>query len=220
MRHARSLSFLLLATLLHAAPAPAPTADLLRMARSDYETSHFDSARARLDACDHAQGPSAESLDLRGAIALEQGQLDRAEQNFATAHKLAPELFAPRLHTGDALLRAKKYEEARAVYTRLAGETNILISNERLRYSLLVVALAQHHAADAKSALENIKFPTETPAYYFAQAAMAFSQGDTADARKWIATARQIFDPKLLAWFARPLYDLGWLRDKPAPPAL
>jgi hypothetical protein len=70
-------------------------------------------------------------------------------------------------------------------------------------------------AAAAKSALENIKFPTESPSYYFAQAAWEFAHGNERSAKKWIATAREIFEPQLLAWFARPLYELGWLKEKP-----
>ena len=33
-----------------------------------------------------------------------------------------------------------------------------------------------------------------------------------------MATAGEIFDPQSLAWFARPLYDFGWVKEKPAPP--
>ena len=74
--------------------------------------------------------------------------------------------------------------------------------------------------ARARRGLENIKFPTETPAYYFAHAAAEFAQGHERPAQKWIATARQIFRPELFPWFARPLYDLGWLEDKPSPPTI
>ena len=98
-------------------------------------------------------------------------------------------------------------------------DTNILISNERLRYALLVIALARHEAAAARSALENIKFPTESPSYYFAQGRVGIWARQRS-AKKWIATASEIFEPQLLAWFARPLYELGWLKDKPPPATL
>ncbi|MEO6872514.1 MAG: hypothetical protein ABI233_09885 [Chthoniobacterales bacterium] len=220
MRIAVGCYFLLLATALGARPEPAALANLLETAKSDYETGHFDSALAKLDKRDKARGPSAESLDLRGQIALEQGKLDLAAKGFDEAHKLAPQVFAPRLHAADVLLRAKKYDDAGQVYRRLVSETNILISNERVRYGLLITALAQHKTEAAKRTLANSNFPTETPAYYFAQAAMELSQGHASAAQKWMATARQIFDPKLFPWFARPLYDLGWLKDKLAPPAI
>ena len=32
---------------------------------------------------------------------------------------------------------------------------------------------------------------------------------------KWMKTAEKIFDEKQTAWFARPLYDFGWIKTKP-----
>jgi len=220
MRAAFALIFLIATSALAAPPENAFTADLLDAAKADYATGHLDSALTKLNERDKAKGASGESLDLRGSIALEEGKFAEAERAFTAAHKLEPDLFAPRLHMGDLYLREKKYDDARAVYQRLDGETNILTSNERLRYGLLIAALAMHKEAAAKAALDNIKFPTETPAYYFAQAAWEFAHGNESSAKKWLATAHKIFPPDLFAWFARPLYDLGWLKEKPSPPTL
>ncbi len=203
-----------------AGPGNSDFASLIESARTDYATRHFDTALAKLEQRDQANGPSGESLDLRGMVLFEQGKVDAAEQAVNEAHKLQPELFAPRLHLGDIRLRQKKYSEAREIYSKLATETNVLISNERVRYGLLLSALGLHNDTAAQTALANIKFPTETGAYYLAQAAAEFSHGNERSAKKWMATAREIFDPASLAWFARPLYDLGWLKDKPPPPAL
>ena len=189
--------------------------NLIEAARSDYKTGQLDSALTKLDLHEKAKGPTAESLDLRGAIALEQGKFDLARKSFAEAQALAPGLFAPRLHLGDLALREKKYAEAGGIYEQLLTETNILISNERLRYALLIVALASHDEAAATRTLANIKFPTQSPAYYYAQTAWEFAHGNNRSAEKWIATAREIFEPQSLAWFARPLYDLGWIKQKP-----
>jgi len=188
--------------------------------RDGHKSGHLDSALTKLDLGEKAKGPTGESLDLRGSIALEQGKFDLALHAFTEAHKLEPDLFAPRLHLGDLFLREKRYAEARAVYQRLLTETNILISNERVRYGLLIIALANHEDSAARSAWENIRFPTESPAYYFAQAAWEFAHGNDRSAKRWIATASKILEPPLLAWFARPLYELGWLKEKPPPAAL
>jgi predicted Zn-dependent protease len=220
MRTTVAFLFLTTAVVRAALPQQAYIADLIDSAKSDYQNDHLDSALMKLDEHDRAKGATAESLDLRGSIALQRGELAGAEKAFSAANKLQPDLIAPRLHLGDLFLREKKYPEAQQVYQKLAQETNILTSNERVRYALLIIALASHDEAAAKSALENIKFPTETPAYYFAQAAWEFSHGDPGSAEKWIATARKIFQPRLIPWFAWPLYDLGWIKDKPAPPVI
>ncbi len=220
MRTVLALSCLFLASALAAAPENPYVANLVETARTDYAAGHLATALAKLDQHDQAKGPTGESLDLRGTIALEQGKFEVAARAFNQAHKTQPELFSPRIHLADLFLRAKKYPEAREIYLKLATETNILISNERLRYGLLITDLAAHDEAAAKAALANIKFPTETPAYYFAQAAWEFAHGDERSARKWLGTAHEIFEPSLIAWFARPLYDLGWIKDKPAPPVI
>jgi tetratricopeptide (TPR) repeat protein len=150
---------------------------LIEAAASDYKAGHFETGLTKLDQQDKAKGPNGASLDLRGSIALEQGKFDLALQAFTEAHKLEPDLFAPRLHLGDLFLREKRYSDARNVYQRLLTETNILISNEHLRYGLLVIALASHEEAAARSALESSKFPTESSAYYFTQAAWEFAHG-------------------------------------------
>ncbi len=220
MRVFLALSFALASLALAAEPEPAAFANLLEAAQADYQAGRLDAALTKLNQHDQARGRSGESLDLRGSIALEQGKLEDSAKSFDEAHKVQPELFAPRLHHADLLLREKKFSDAAAAYEQLARETNILTSNERVRYGLLVALLAQHNREGAARALENIKFPTETPAYYFAQAAAEFAQGYERPAQKWIATARQIFRPELFAWFARPLYDLGWIKDKPSPPTI
>ena len=212
--------FCLLLTLAAARPASPYVGNLLEAAQSDYQNGHFDAALAKLDQHDKAKGKSGEALDLRGAIALEQGNFDAARKAFTVAHQVEPALFAPRLHLADLFLREKKYGEAETIYQQLAGETNVLISNERSRYGLLIVALARHDETAAQAAFARIKFPTESPAYYFAQAAWEFAHGNNRSAQKWIATAHEIFAPPLLAWFVRPLYDLGWEKEKPPPAVL
>lgn len=221
MRYAFAVLLLLLVIPAKAAgPGNAYFANLLEAAKTDYASGHLDSALTKLDQRDQVKGASAESFDLRALILLEQGKLDPAEQAVNEAHELQPTLFAPRLHLGDILLRKKKYADARDVYAKLASETNILISNERARYGLLLASLGLHDAPAAERALGNIKFPTETAAYYFAQAAAEFAHGNEGSAKKWMATAHQIFEAPSLYWFERPLYDLGWLKNKPPPPTV
>ncbi len=202
------------------APDRPALGNLLEAARADYAAGALPAALDELNQHEQARGQSVDSLDLRGMIAFEQGKNAEASQAFEAAHRMQPELFSPRLHLADLLLREKKFGEARVAYAQLAKETSIPTSNERARYGELVANLGLHDDAQAQIALGNIKFPTETPAYYCAHAAAEFAAGHESAGKKWLATARQIFPPDLLVWFARPLFDLGWLKDKPPPPTL
>jgi predicted negative regulator of RcsB-dependent stress response len=168
-----------------------------------------------LDQHEAAAQSNARSLDLRGCILMEQKKLDEALAAFRAAHAADPALFAPRLHIGDALLRQQKWEEARVAYDLVMRETNVLISHEKLRFAVLITHLGAGDKAGGRTALDRITFPTETAAYYYAQAAWAFAHGSKRDAEKWMRTAADIFEPKATAWFARAFYELGWIKPKP-----
>lgn len=189
--------------------------DPVDAAKREFHQGDFEAALATLDELDKSGTSRAQALDLRGSILLEQKKLDDALAAFRSAHETDRALFAPRLHIGDALLRQQKWEEARAAYDVVMQETNILISHEKLRFAALLTHLGAGDKAGAESALERITFPTETAAYYYAQAAWAFANGNKREGEKWMRTAADIFDERTTAWFARPFFELGWIKKKP-----
>lgn len=188
----------------------------LEVARKNLQSENIKAAHSALDQFEQANKPNVESLDLRGCLFMEEGKFDEAAKAFAAAHDADPAIFFPRIHAGDVLLRQKKFQEARDVYETLLKETNILASTERLRFGILVTYLGERDEKGARAALEGISFPTQTPAYYYAQAAWAFAHGRNAEARKWIKSAAKIFPADVGSWFARPLYELGWIKEKPS----
>jgi tetratricopeptide (TPR) repeat protein len=189
--------------------------DPVDAAKREFQQGNLDAALVILDELDKSGTPRAQSLDLRGCILMEQKKLDEALAAFRAAHEADRELFAPRLHIGDALLRQGKWAEARAAYDVVMQETNILISHEKLRFAVLMTYLGAADKAGAQGALERITFPTETAAYYYAQAAWAFANGSKREAEKWMARASDIFEERATAWFARPFFELGWIKRKP-----
>ena len=189
--------------------------DPIDAAKREFQQGNLDAALSILDELDKSGGPRAQSLDLRGCILMEQRRLEDALGSFRAAHEADPALFAPRLHIGDALLRQQKWEEARAAYDVVMRETNILISHEKLRFAVLMTYLGAGDRTGGRGAFERITFPTETPAYYYAQAAWAFANADKREGDKWMRTAGDIFDAKTTAWFARPFFELGWTKKPP-----
>lgn len=189
--------------------------DWLEGARKSLEARDFVRAHAALDRFEKANKPTAESLDVRGCVYMEQGNFADAAKTFEAAHDTDSTLFPPRIHAGDLLLRQKKFAEAREIYETLLKETNILTSTERLRYGILITYLAEHDERGTRTVLDSINFPTQTPAFYYAQAAWAFAHGKESEARNWIRTAQKIFPAETESWFARPLYELGWIKRKP-----
>ena len=190
-------------------------ADPLDAAKREFQQGNMDAALRVLEQIDSARPPTPQSLDLRGLVLMEQRKHDEALTAFRAAHAADPALFAPRLHIGDTLFRQQKWEEARAAYDAVLKDTNILMLHERFRFAVLMTHLAQGDKPGAQGVLDRITFPTETAAYYYAQAAWAFANGDKRDGQKWMRTAADIFDAKDTAWYARSFVELGWLKTKP-----
>ena len=216
MRAAIALTFLVCVSVLFAQKEFSATGDLAA-AKQSYLNGKFDQAVAALDRFDKSSGATVQSLDLRGCIYLEQGKLDNASDAFQSAHVSNFDAFSPRIHFADVLLYEKKFADARSEYEKLLGLTKTAIWLDYLRFAVLLTYLGEHDQAGAQNALRAIVFPTETPAYYYAQAASAFGHGNKAEARKWLNTARKLFDSSKTGWFDRGLYQLGWLKDKAAP---
>jgi len=208
--------FLALLPLGAAAQAAADISNLLDKAKSDFEQGNFDGALAALDQIDKTKSGDSRALDLRGSIYFEQGKFEEAKKAFRAASSADPSRFPPRLHYVDVLLREKKFTDARYQYNDLGDLTNVQSYNEKLRYAILLTFLFEHNEERAQAVLERITFPTESAAYYCAQAAWEYAHNRSGAAKKWLKAAAKMYDPKSLAWFVRPFYDFGWTREKPA----
>ncbi len=189
--------------------------NLIETARRELQKENYAAANAALDQFEKSKGPSAASYDVRGCIEMEQGNVIAAAKAFTAAYRADPSVFSARMHVGDLLLRQKQYAQAREIFETLLKETNILFLNERLRYAVLLTYLGEHDENGAEAAFKKITFPSESPAYYYAQAAWAFAHGKDRDAEDFLKNARTIYKPEMTWWFARPLYESGWIKNKP-----
>ncbi|MEP7014353.1 MAG: hypothetical protein ABI925_02830 [Verrucomicrobiota bacterium] len=215
MRVGVALLFLAIANALAAQNDFSGLTNELGAAREQFARGKLDAALAILDRLDKSHR-TFESLDLRGCIYLEAGKLEEATKAFEAAHGIKFEAFAPKIHLADTLLRQKKFEEAGREYEQLTS-INAPMWPEYARFGLLLTYLAQHDDPLAKRAFATIPFPTETAAYYYAQAAWGFAHGEKSEPQKWINSAKKIFDASKTSWFDRALFQFGWIKKKPAP---
>ena len=188
--------------------------DPVESARREFQNGKLDPALALLEQAEMQSTLAGRGLDLRGCVLLEQGKFDQAISSFTAAREADPTTIA-RLHEGDAFRRQQKWEEARTAYLTGMKETNILILNERYRFAVFMTYLGARDEENARVACDRLTFPTESAAYYYAQAAWSFAHGSNRDGQKWVKQAEEIFPAKSSAWFARHLYDFGWLKSKP-----
>ena len=167
--------------------------NLIETARRELQKENYAAAHAALDQFEKDKGPAAASYDVRGCIEMEQGNVIAAAKAFAAAYSADPSVFSARMHVGDLLLRQKQYAQAREVYEALIKETNIHFLNERLRYAVLFTYLGEHDENGAEAAFKKITFPTESPAYYYAQAAWAFAHGKDREGEDCLKNAQTRF---------------------------
>ncbi len=213
-----SLRWLILAVLLFPISIVAQTTgvDAIGSARRDLLAGKNDAALATLDGAEKRGLTSGKLTELRGYVFLEQGKFDDAVKAFEEA-RTQDKLTYNRLHIGDTLARQGKWEDARAAYQTGLKETDILATNERLRFGVFISSLGLKDEESARRALDLITFPTESATYYYAQAAWAFAHGSKREGDDWVKRARDLFGGKSTDWFERHLYDFGWLKSKPPP---
>lgn len=197
-----------------AAQAPSTRINPVDSAQRAYQSGNLDEALAIVADAEQRGIRTAKTLDIRGRALMEMGRFDEAIQSFQAAQQTDPVTYG-RQNIGDALMRQKRFEEARAAYQAASKTSNVLVVNERLRFGTLMSYLGLKDEEGAQQALNALPFPTETSAYYYAQAAWAFAHGNTREGRKWVARAAEIHKPRSRAWFARHLYEFGWLKEKP-----
>lgn len=190
--------------------------DVISSARRDLLAGENDAALAALDAGEKRGLTNGKLTELRGYILLEQGKFSEAIKAFETA-KTQDKTVPGRLHIGDVWARQNKWQEARDSYYAGLKETDILSINERLRFGVFISYLGLKNEEAARQALDAITFPTQSAAYYYAQAAWAFAHGSKREGDEWLKRARDLFGGKSTDWFERHLYDFGWLKNKPAP---
>jgi tetratricopeptide (TPR) repeat protein len=214
MRSLLAAVLLFSASTIWAAEENASGKNAMEAAGREFQQRKFDAALATLNDAEKRGDPTAKSFILKGRIYAEQQKYDDALFAFDAAYKLEPASLA-RLYLADMFVAQKKWDEARALYESAMKETNVLIAHERLRYGLLIALLGAKDDDGSRAAVERLPFPTESAAYYYAQAAWAFAHGTKSDGDKWIRRAEEIFPTKSTAWFARPLFDLGWIKTRP-----
>lgn len=170
----------------------------------------FEEALKRLDKADAIQVDTPVALNLRGAIATETGKYATARDFFNKALGKQEDYFAPRFNLGEILFLEKRYPEAREHFRTMQQD---LPDNELIQYKIFLTYLLEGSLDNAREELGNIKFPSDTPAYYFANAAWEFQRGDEKEARSWLQSSMRIFGREPNAFFMKSLADVGFIDE-------
>jgi len=176
-----------------------------------YEAQDYDKALSLIAEAEKIQELTAATPNLRGAVALDRENFDEARKQFEASLRVNPYFFPAKFNLADIPFRKKNYAQARAMYETILAQSP---KNELVQYRIFLTYLLEKNMTEAEKARDAIKFPGETPAYYFAHACWEWTNGKTREGDSFIRSAQDIFGPARCRLFFEPLENLGWVKKK------
>ena len=160
---------------------------------------YFD-ALSKLDEAEKLAPTDPNTYNIRGAIYLVPAvrDFDKAREQFEKSKSLEPSALAPKFNLAELEFVRHAFAEAEAAFTALMKEFPKVPMGVRhlIAYKLLMSQSEQGKFDEANATLKaNFTFMDDTPAYYFAKAAILFAQKKEDEAKQWIEKANTIFKP-------------------------
>ncbi len=186
---------------------------LLSESMRRFQLRDFKGALTYVDRADEILPPTAWSLNIRGAAAIELRDFERGFKQCSDALKLDPGFFPAKFNICEIPFLQGKYAEARGFWLKLfttirPGESTA----ELVTYRIYLTYLLEKDFDRAKEWMEKIPFPSQTPAYQYANAAWARQKGDMGKWDEWLRSAAYIWPEEKRSEFADVLIQIGWLK--------
>lgn len=184
----------------------------------EFNANNYPQALKELDAIDARQPDVAESHNLRGVILMRQADYDQAEAALQKTLATDSKFWNARFNLAEIPFLKKDWAEARKRFegllqgnaAELQGEATQLI-----QYKILLTYLLEGKENMVDSILAKFELSPETPAAYYANAAVSLQHKNEKEAKDWLTKAEKSFSPQLNKLFAESLYEVGWMQ-KPA----
>ncbi len=216
----RILLLLLLGSLgkVFAADAVAPTkAEVEAMysrAAHELNAGNYGDALKLLDELDQRQPDVAAAKNLRGVALMRMGEFGPAEKALQKSRELDPDLWEARFNLAEVPFLAKNWSEARDRFAALADSFPSQAegaTGELIQFKILLTYLLQNKEKKADAIAARLKKSSVSPAYYYAQAAMALRQKDETGAKVSFRAAEKAYSGRLNRLFLESFYEIGWL---------
>jgi Flp pilus assembly protein TadD len=197
------------------APTQAEIEVMYTAAAEEVNAGNYGEALKKLDAIDARQPDVAMAKNLRGVALMRMGELGLAEKALQKAKELDPNLWEARFNLAEVPFLQKNWSEARDRFEALAREPNeqrSAATDDLIQFKIYLTWLLQHKERQTNELLQRLKASSATPAYYCAQAALAFQQKDMTEARVNLRAAEKAFPPLQTKLFLESFYEIGWLK--------
>jgi tetratricopeptide (TPR) repeat protein len=206
-----------------ASPTPATAETRIQEAQELMGRERLVDALAKLDEAEALAPNDPRVPNLRGSIYLSRPlrDFDQATAMFDKAEALMPGTVVVAFNKAEVQFVKHDWPAALAAYQKLLTDFPKLPEETRhlALFKRLIAELktGQPEAAQ-KTTKDNFTFMDDTPAYYYANAAIAFQAGDDSKARDWISRADSIFKPSESAAYVDSLKEARWIPDIGLPP--
>jgi tetratricopeptide (TPR) repeat protein len=181
----------------------------------NFQARKYKEALALVDKADELLPATPWSLNIRGAVAIEQRNFADGVKYCAEALKLDANFFPAEFNLGEIPFLQGKYAESREAWGRIIARTKKDDSTlELLSYRVFLTYLLEKDPDHAKEWLEKIPFPSKTPAYDYAHAAWERQQGNNDKWEEWLRSARSTWSEAKRASFTDVLIQMGWLKPE------
>ena len=159
---------------------------------------------------------SPELMNLEASCYVEIRNFERAMEIYKKAEELAPDNPSIKFNIAEVYFVTGKWQESHDRFVELQSD----IPQENMALGRLVefkillckIRLGEEEAANRLA--NKYDFLDDSPFYYYAQAALAFEEGEEVKAEEWIGRASRIFrNPQILAPWQDTLVEFGYIKS-------
>ena len=177
---------------------------------ADYEEKNYDEALARLEKLRDRDPADPLLLNLMGSVYTKKQNYQKAEKAFRQAIDLEPGFFPAAYNLGELLFLQEKYALAREYYQTMRATD---YRHELLQFKVALCDILAGENQRASCVINAIKYPGDSPAWYYAHAAFEHKQGNTSKAREYIRGAKCVYGPDKTALFDETFQNIGIATD-------
>lgn len=205
------LSGAFLAALLAVAPlsaqdVPSPPKIVDKAVRA-FNDKKYDEALQILQEADKATPNDPFVLNFLGAVYSKKKDYPAALSWFQKSLAANPGFFPAQFNVGEISFLEKKYQEACDHFSRMLERDP---KNELLLFKCFLCKLLLDQTDDAGKIMKRLKYPGDSPAWYYAQAAWEIKHGRRDKANDLLEAAKYVFD-KHTELYTETLQDCGMI---------
>ena len=159
---------------------------------------------------------SPEIYNLSGSCYVEFRNFDKALEEFHQADKLSPGNSSVEFNIAEVLFVTKEYQKAHDAFVELIKKVPVenVGLGRLVEFKILLCKKKLGMDAEAEALAQKYDFLDDSPYYYYANAALAYDNGDLLKAEEWLAMSGRVFrDPNILAPWQDTLVEFGYIKS-------